>query len=233
MAVVTDHNLLGEIALFRGLTAEQLSQLNDLLHGRTFPAGRSIITAEQPGEVIYVIASGSVKVHVEQADGTEVVIAVLTAGETVGEMSLLDCAGRSANVVTLEETTLFWMDRAAFQQCLRTMPVIHENLFHMLCNRLRLANERIQSLSRQEVEGRVARQLLALAGLYGQAAGGDGGMLIPIRLTQSDIASMVGATRERVNQVMAVYKQRGYISVDHNYRITVHHQASLLKRASC
>jgi len=229
MSVVTDPNTLGEIALFRGLTPEQLAKLNDLLHRKTFPAGTNIIMVEQPGEVIYVIFSGTVKVHVEQADGTDVIIAMLAAGETVGEMSMLDCAGRSANVVTLEETTCFWMDRAAFQECLRTMPAINQNLFRMLCNRIRLANEQIQSLARQDVEGRVARQLLAFAQLYGRTSSG-GDVLIPIRLTQSDIANMVGATRERVNQVIAAYKQRKYISVDHNYRITVHNQEALVKR---
>jgi CRP/FNR family cyclic AMP-dependent transcriptional regulator len=171
-----------------------------------------------------------VKVHLEQADGTDVLIAILAAGDTVGEMSLLDCACRSASVLALEETTCLWLDRAAFQECLRTMPGMHDNLFCLLCKRLRLANEQIQSLVSQDVEGRVARQLLAFAQLYGQAASG-GVILIPFYLTQGDLASMIGATRERVNQVIIAYKQRQYISVNHNHRIAIHNQEALLKRA--
>jgi CRP/FNR family cyclic AMP-dependent transcriptional regulator len=221
---------LGEIALFRGLTREQLTTLSELLRRKTFSAGTNIITAEQPGEVVYVIVSGAVKVHLEQADGTDVLIAVLAAGDTVGEMSLLDCAGRSASVVTLEETTCLWLDAAAFRQCLRTMPGMHDNLFCLLCRRLRLANEQIQSLASQDVEGRVARQLLAFARLYGRGAN-RGEVVIPFCLTQSDLASMVGATRERVNRVMTAYKRRQYITVDHRHRIVIHNQEALLKRA--
>jgi CRP/FNR family cyclic AMP-dependent transcriptional regulator len=110
------------------------------------------------------------------------------------------------------------------------MPAIHDNLFCLLCKRLRLANEQIQSLVSQDVEGRVARQLLAFAQLYGQAVA-TGEVVIPFCLTQSDLASMVGATRERVNQVMTAYKQRQYISVDHHHRIAIHNQEALFKRA--
>ena len=230
MAAVTDINALGEISLFRGLPHEQLSKLNDLLHRKTFAAGTHIITAEQSGEAVYVIASGTVKVHLEQADGTDVLIAILAAGDTVGEMSLLDCACRSANVTALEETTCLWLDRPAFQECLRTMPRMQDNLFCLLCKHLRLANEQIQSLVSQDVEGRVARQLLAFAQLYGQATNG-GVIVIPFYLTQGDLASMIGATRERVNQVIIAYKQRQYISVNPNHRIAIHNQEALLKRA--
>jgi CRP/FNR family cyclic AMP-dependent transcriptional regulator len=230
MSAVTHIEALSEIALFRGLTRGQLSTLNELLHHKTFAAGANILTAEQPGEAVYLIVSGTVKVHIEQADGTDVLIAILTAGDTVGEMSLLDCACRSASVVALEETTCLWLDRSAFQQCLRAMPAMQDNLCAILCKRLRLANEQIQSLASQGVEGRVARQLLAFAQLYGQAAG-SGEIVIPFGLTQSDLASMVGATRERVNQVLMAYKQRQYISVDQHHRIAIHNQEALLKRA--
>jgi CRP/FNR family cyclic AMP-dependent transcriptional regulator len=231
MSVVTDPQALAGIALFGGLTLEQLSRLSTLLHRKTFPAGANLITAGQPGEVIYIIFEGSVKIHLEQEDGSDVILAILAAGEIVGEMSLVDCANRCASVVTQEPSTLFWMDRATFQECLQTMPAIYQNLLRLLCDRLRLANERIQSLARRDVEGRVARQVLAFAQLYGQPlAGGD--ILIPFRLTQSDIASLVGATRERVNQVVASYKQRKYLSVDQNYRITIHNREALIRRAS-
>jgi CRP/FNR family cyclic AMP-dependent transcriptional regulator len=229
MPAVAAPTSLGEIILFEGLTVAELSKLNDLLHRKTFPAGTTFINAEQPGEAVYVIVDGAVKVFTEDTEGTEVILAILPAGEVVGEMSLLDSGGRSASATALEETTVFWMDCAAFRECLRTMPEIHRNLFILLCNRLRLANERIQSLSVQDVEGRVARQLLAFAEIYGRKE--NAGILIPFRLTQSDLASLIGATRVRVNQVIATYKQRKYLSVDHNYRITIHNQDALCRRS--
>lgn len=230
MFAVPTPTTLNEIALFQGLPLTQLSRLNELLHRKTFAPGSIFITAEQPGDVIYIVISGTVKVFIEDAEGTEVILAILLAGEVVGEMSLLDQQCRSANAIALEETTVFWMDRANFRECLRTMPGIHTNLFKLLCKRLRLANARIQSLSVQDVEGRVARQLLAFADIYGKE-NAEGQIVLPFRLTQSDLASLIGATRVRVNQVIAAYKQRNYLSVDQHYRITLHNQDALANRA--
>src|SRR5262249_41676790 len=137
---------------------------------------------------------------------------------------------RSANAVALEETTVFWMDRASFRECMRAMPEINNNLFRLLCNRLRLANERIQSLSVQDVEGRGGRQLLAFADIYGKEGAG-GGIVIPFRLIQSDLAGLIGASRVRVNQVIAAYKQRNYIAIDQSYRITICNREALSRRA--
>ena len=168
MSNVSDPWTLSEIGLFRGLAPEQLSWLKDHLHRRTVPAGTHIVTVEQPGEVIYVILNGSVKIHVEQMNGTDVILTVLGPGDIVGEMSLLDGSGRSANVVTLEETTLLWMDRDTFQECVRTMPAVAANMMRILCRRLRQAGQQIQSLAALDVRGRVVRQILSFAEQYGR-----------------------------------------------------------------
>jgi CRP/FNR family cyclic AMP-dependent transcriptional regulator len=221
--------LLGEIPLLCNLTPAELQRLKGFLHARSFPADTNLITVEQPGEVVYIILSGTVKVHVEQAAGSDVILAILGPGEVVGEMSLVDRAGRSANVVTMEESTLIWLDRTTFWDCLQSMPALTYSLASMLSRRLRVANAQIQSLATHDVFGRVARQLLVLADEYGQPAQ-DGSVRIPIRLTQSDIAGLIGATRVRVNQVLAWFKERGHISVDHDYRITIHNSEALAQR---
>lgn len=229
MPITSDSNALTLKLLFHRLTPEQLAQITPLLHHKTFPAGATIITVEQPGEVIYIIDRGAVKIHIEQADGTDVILAILAAGDVLGEMSLMDAEMRSANAVTLEDSVLWWMERTAFQQCLHTMPQLALNLLSLLSQRLRMANEQIQALATKDVEGRVARQLVALAKAYSQpSASGD--WYIPIRLTQSELASFIGATRERVNQVIASYKQRHYLSVDSHHHITIHNLDALLLR---
>lgn len=123
-----DPGAIARIPLFRDLTAAELSAIVPLLHCRTFPAGATIVTAEQPAEAAYIIGRGTVRVHVERADGTDVSLAILGAGELLGEMGLLDNLTRSASAVALEESTLLWMDRAAFSQCLRTTPMMTFNL---------------------------------------------------------------------------------------------------------
>lgn len=206
MPGISDPSSLAAIPLFDGLTSGELIRLNGLLHRASFPTGRSLMTAEQPGEVAYIIIlSGTVKVHVEQANGGDVIRGIRGSGEILGEMSLLDNASRSATVETLEEAGLLWIGRLAFQACLKTRPALAYNLLGILARRLRLATVQIQVLATQDLYGRVAYQLLAFADAYGE-------------------------TRARVNQVLGFYKQRSYISVDQETHITVHNRPALAER---
>jgi CRP/FNR family transcriptional regulator len=106
------------------------------------------------------------------------------------------------------------------------MPALSYNLLQILARRLREATDQIQALAAQDVNGRVARLILVFAEERGQPTLA-GGILIPLRLTQSDIADCVGASRVRVNKIISTYKRRKYISIDPNYRITVHNREAL------
>jgi CRP/FNR family cyclic AMP-dependent transcriptional regulator len=226
MALVPPAGDLAAMPLFQGLEPEDLARLHGQLKATTFPPGTTVMTTEQPGEVVYVVLNGTLKIYVEQASGSTVILAILGAGEVVGEMSMLDKPVRSATALTMEESTLLWLDRATFSRCLRTMPPLAVNLVTIMSRRLRLANEQIQALAALDVYGRVARQLLAFAQVYGaSAAGGD--VVIPLRLTQTDLADLVGASRVRVNQVLVAFRESRHISVDHQQRITIHHPEAL------
>ncbi|MCB9134862.1 MAG: Crp/Fnr family transcriptional regulator [Anaerolineales bacterium] len=228
MPITEDAVPLSEVGLFTGLTDTQLAWVRQRAHLRTFIAGTTIMTAEQPGEVVYFILRGTVKIHIEQKDGTDVILAILGPGDTVGEMSLLDSVGRSASAITLEETTILWMDNASFREMLQTIPSVTLSLTRVLANRVRLANEQIQSLANLDVYGRVARQLLAFADKYGQEPV-EGEVLIPLRLTQTDLADLVGASRKRVNQVVVSFKKQGLISIDGDFHVTVHQREPLAR----
>jgi CRP/FNR family cyclic AMP-dependent transcriptional regulator len=228
MPAVEDPRTLAQVELFEGLGVEALGRLNDLMHRRTFPSGTHIMTVAQPGDVVYILLDGTVKIYVDQVDGSEVILAFLGVGDTFGEMSMFDSVGRSANVVTLERCTCLSMDKTTFNQALQTTSELSYNLVRLLTRRLRLANEQIQALSTLDVRGRVARQLLAFAQQYGRRE--ENSVRIPLRLTQTDVAALVGASRERVNQVIVDFKESGFISVDPSHRITVHDAEALISR---
>jgi CRP/FNR family transcriptional regulator, cyclic AMP receptor protein len=219
-------NLLSFIPLFEGLDSAALNWIAARSHRCVFNAGTNIITAEQPGEAVYIILHGTVKIHIEQADGRDVVLSIIGSGDTLGEMSLIDSAGRSASAVTLEDSLLLWMDKSTFQQILRDFPPVALNLVRILSARVRLNNELIQALAAMDVYGRVARQLLAFAEKYGEQGEGES-VLIPIHLTQSDIADLVGASRKRVNQVMVFFRAQEMISVRADGKIVVQDRARL------
>jgi len=227
LTAVVEPAALAEIPLFRGLPADRLKKLSEVLRKKSVPSGTNMITADQPGEVVYVLLEGTVKILIEQVDGREVILAFLGPGDTVGEMSLVDSAGRSANVMTMEKCTFLWMDRSTFQELLRNVPEFAQNLVRLLSSRLRMANEQIQSLSSLDVAGRLARQLLAFSERYGEAI--DGGVRVALRLTQTDLAELVGASRERVNQVMVDFRQKGYLTVDSSHHILVHRPQELAR----
>ena len=211
-------NLLADIELFTGLTPPQLDWIAQRAHRRVFEAGRNVMTIEQPGEAVYIILHGTVKIHIEQGE-RDVILSILGAGDLLGEMSLIDSIGRSASAVTLENSLLLWMDKVTFNYMLDNFPAVARNLVKILSARVRLSDQLIQALATLDVNGRVARQLLAFAEKYGREK--DSATQIRIVLTQSDIADLVGASRKRVNQTMVLFKEQGLIDTDTEGRIAV------------
>jgi CRP/FNR family cyclic AMP-dependent transcriptional regulator len=220
------HMELDSVPLFAGLTSHQRDWLRSRLYARKFPAGIDMIVSGAPGEMLYIILSGTMKVYVPQPDGTDVFIAIMGPGDTVGELAIVDQSGRSANVLTLEESQVMWMSQADFQEALMTMPLLARNLLRILSTRLRNTTNHFQAIASLDVDRRVARQILTFAGQYGRA-NSSGQVTIPIRLTQNDLAELIGASRKRVNQAMVVFKREGWVSVDMEYHITVNDQPAL------
>ena len=219
-------NLLSYIQLFEGLTPTQLDWVAQRAHRRNFEAGRNVMTIEQPGEAVFIILHGTVKIHIEQGE-RDVILAILGAGDMLGEMSLIDSVGRSASAVTLETSLLLWMDKITFSYILDNFAPVARNLVKILSARVRLSDQLIQALATLDVNGRVARQLLAFAEKYGREK--DGVTQIRIVLTQGDIADLVGASRKRVNQAMVSFKEQGFIDTDADGRIAIKDSDGLAK----
>jgi len=221
----TTRNLLSEIELFNGLTPTQMDWVAQHAHRRVFETGRNVMTIEQPGEAVYVILHGTVKIHIEQGE-RDVILSILGTGDLLGEMSLIDSVGRSASAVTLENSLLLWMDKNTFNYMLDNFPPVARNLVRILSARVRLSDQMIQALATLDVNGRVARQLLAFAEKYGFEK--DDLTLILVTLTQGDIADLVGASRKRVNQAMVLFKEQGFVD-DVDGRIAIKDSEGLAK----
>ena len=232
MQTVTEINkastsrLLTGIELFAGMTPTQLDWVAQRAHKRVFEAGRNVITIEQPGEAVYIILQGTVKIHIEQGE-RDVILSILGAGDLLGEMSLIDSVGRSASAVTLENSLLLWMDKTSFNYMLDNFMPVARNLVKILSARVRLSDQLIQALATLDVNGRVARQLLAFAEKYGYEKAGA--IQIRIVLTQSVIADLVGASRKRVNQAMVLFKDQGLIDTDTEGRIAIKNSEGLAR----
>src|ERR1041384_517572 len=191
--------VLRSVPLFAQVPEGDLRALAQLVRERTHPRGSLILTQGDPGEALFLIRSGQVKVSVVAEDGREVILSVLGPGSFFGEMALVDDEPRSAHVIAMEDTSLLQ---------LRSSPELSIALLRELSRRLRRADDTITSLMLLDVNGRVAHLLLELA----REEGGATGPRIPRRLPHASIGQMVGPSRETVSRTMRTLVVRNIIA---------------------
>ena len=202
-----------------------MAAMQPLWHRKVFAQGATIITAGQSAEMIYLIVDGCVRVFVDGRDGQDVVLGMRGPGEMLGEVGLLEGEKRTANVSTAERSVLLWAGIRDVQTHLYGSTSMLINLGHILVQRLRLATVQTRVLAGLDVRGRLATQLLALAQEFGVPD--HKGVVIPLHLTQSDLANMVGTTRVSVNQTFASWRRLKIIEINDANRITIVNRVSL------
>ena len=197
---------LQNVPLFSQLSPADLQRVEEVARERTYPRNSVILFEDDPGDALYVVKQGQVKVVLIGEDGREVILSVLGEGQFFGEMALLDDEPRSAHVIAMEDSTLVVLRREEFQGILAQSPALALALLRELTRRLRRADEKVGSLVLLDVNGRVARLLLDMA----EEAGGD---RITKRLTHHTIAQMIGSSRETVSRTMRELSEKGFIDV--------------------
>lgn len=206
--------LLSQVPLFASLPDEARQTLAARMRRRRLPPATPILYRDDPAGAMYVIVGGRVKVHSATRNGDEVILAVLGAGAFFGEMSLLDGEARAADVSTLEPTEVAILEGAALHELVAAQPDVAWALLSALSRRVREQNRQMEMLMTRDVAGRVAALLLNLSGTQGRPAPDGRGVRIEASLTQSDIASFVGATRERVSRALSGFRSQGAIFWD-------------------
>jgi CRP/FNR family cyclic AMP-dependent transcriptional regulator len=199
--------MLENVRLFSGLSDQVLAEIEQ--HGtiKFYNKNTIIINQNDETDSLYVILSGKVKVFVSGEDGREVLLNYQEPGEYFGEMSLIDRQPRAASVMTVEPSRLMVIARGDFLRCLASNPEIALNLIEPMSSRIRMLAENVSNLALLDVYGRVARTLL-------QNAVEEDGALKTGKLTQQDIADMVGASRAMVSRILKDLKTGGYIKID-------------------
>ena len=201
---------LRNVQLFDCLGESELDALAELTFTRTFDKGQLIILAEDPGDSLFIIRSGQVKVSLIHEDGKEFILSLLGEGEVFGELSLLDDQPRSANVTAMAQTQLVMLQRADFRALLSKIPQIAVSLLEELAQRLRRTDDQVEGLAVLDVHHRVAKTILRLATDQGEPT--DGGVVITGRPTHQQLANMAGTTRETVTRELKQLEQQGYIT---------------------
>ena len=200
--------MFDNIPLFTGLGKKELDIIAQHTLAKTFPAHAILLREGESSDSLFIILYGKVKIYVCDEEGDEATLNIQGAGDYFGEMALLDEAPRSASAMTMESTRVAIMTKSAFKSCLASNPDIAYNLIRTLTQRVRTLSGSVRNLALLDVYGRVARTLLSLA------TPSDQHLVIDQKLTQQEIASMVGASREMVSRILKDLASKGCIKVE-------------------
>lgn len=212
--------VLKRVPLFTDLSEAELARFSEVTREREYPKNSVILFEDDPGDALYIVSTGQVKVVLIGEDGREVILSVLGDGDFFGEMALIDDEPRSAHVIAMRDSHLLVLRREDFQAQLEQQPQIALKVLRVLVQRLRRADEKIGGLVLLDVNGRVAQLLLDLAEE-------GGGPKITRRLTHHTIAQMIGSSRETVSRAMRELVERGFIEVSRR-EITIRQRDALL-----
>ena len=178
---------------------------------RRFAEGASLMRQGEPGDSLHTIMSGLVRISMSSSEGDETILATLRAGDSIGELSLLDGRPRSATATALLDTESLVVTRADFVDWLHARPMAAAAILEALSLRLRRTNELVSDLVSLELPQRLAKQLLYLVEV--QAPDGDASSGWRIRINQADLAKTVGATREAVNQHLRRFEDAEWVEL--------------------
>jgi len=216
-------DFLATVPLLSGLDATEVARFAELTRERSYPRGSVILFEDDPGDSLFIVRRGRVKVVLIGEDGREVILGLLGPGTHFGELSIIDGAPRSAHVIATEDSQLIVLRREDFRRRVNESPAVAWALLVELSRRLRRADEQIGSLVLLDVDGRIARLLL-------DAAAESGGAAIEKRLTHQTMAQMIGASRETVSRAMRSFQDQGLIRVEHR-KISIGDRAGLERLA--
>ena len=203
-------SILRNHPIFCDLEPEALDQLCRYAKHTTLKRGATIFSKGDPGNSLFAVISGTVKMSVSSADGRSAIFNLIGAGEIFGEIALLDGLGRSADVTANTNCEVFVIDRREFIPFVRSQPALAMKFIELLCTRLRWTSDQVEQIILQNLPGRLASALIRLTEKHKLAPGGR-----TIAVTQQEISEMVGMTRESINKQLRVWASRKWVRLEH------------------
>ncbi|KWX20154.1 MULTISPECIES: Crp/Fnr family transcriptional regulator [Mycolicibacterium] len=221
--------VLARAGIFQGVSPSAVAALAQQLEPVSFPRGKVIFVEGEPGDTLYIITSGKVKIGRKTVDGRESLLTLMGPSDMFGELAIFDPGPRTSTVTALTDVHAVTMSRSVLRSWIADRPEIAEQLLRVLARRLRRTNDNLSDLIFTDVPGRVAKQLLYLAQRFGSREGSS--LRVDHELTQEEIAQLVGSSRETVNKALSDFAQRGWIRVQ-GKSILIDNTERLARRAN-
>ncbi len=223
MSMLSNLELIRRVPLFSMLTPSQAESVADAVIKRRFKRGELIVEQGKKSNALFIILTGRARVLTTDTRGREVILANLSPGDYIGEMSLIDNEPHSASVRAEVQTDVLMLGRVEFARCLPENTSMAYAVMKGLVQRLRHADRKIESLALMDVYGRVARALIEAS-----EQDAEGQSVIRDKVSRQDLAKMVGASREMVSRVMKDLEERGYIETMDNNSVLIKERLSSL-----
>ncbi|HWP63826.1 MAG TPA: Crp/Fnr family transcriptional regulator [Candidatus Binatia bacterium] len=204
---------LARARLFAGLEPTVVERLAAELRRRRFRRGEVIFHLGDPGDALFLVVSGAVKICLPTEEGDEAILATIHPGEAFGELALLDGAPRSASAVAMLPTEVLVLARPHFEALVEGEPAIRWALLRTLAAEIRRLTEQVAELHFLDIPGRLAARLLRLAGEAG-ARQPDGTIRLDGPITQGELAAMIGSTRQTVNRFLGDFVAAGLLRLE-------------------
>jgi CRP/FNR family transcriptional regulator, cyclic AMP receptor protein len=202
--------VLRQHPIFCDLDPEAFDQLCRYAKRSTLKRGAAIFSKGDPGNSLYAVISGTVKISISSAEGRSAIFNLIGAGDTFGEVALLDGLARTADATANTSCELFVIDRREFLPFVRTQPGLAMKFIELLCRRLRWTSDQVEEVILQNLPGRLASALIRLTEKHKLAPGGR-----TITITQQEISEMVGMTRESINKQLRSWASHKWVRLEH------------------
>jgi CRP-like cAMP-binding protein len=220
--MAVDIDLLRSIPYFAGLGEADLEAVSQRMFEQSIERGDMILMEDDPSEAMYFVVSGAVKVFKTSIEGKEQILCLLRSGESFNDVPILDGGPNLASAMAITPVVAYGMTRSDIQELLRENSRVALNVIRVLSKKVRHFVSMVEDLSFRDVTSRVAKLLLDYATDHGAS---EGGTERP-RLTQQEMAAMVGTAREVVGRSLKVLEEEGAIRMD-RHRIVVTNRKAL------
>src|SRR3954451_9133462 len=196
--------------IFSDLEPAAFDQLCRYARLSSLKRGAAIFSKGDPGNSLYAVISGSVKMSTSSAEGRNAILNLIGPGEVFGEIALLDGLERTTDAIANSDCELFIIDRREFIPFLHSQPALAMKFIQLLCARLRRTSEHVEQIILQDLPGRLASALLRLTEKPKQPRAER-----PIVITQQEISEMVGMSRESINKQLRAWEHRNWVRLEH------------------
>jgi CRP/FNR family transcriptional regulator, cyclic AMP receptor protein len=203
--------LLSEAGILRHVEPETAATMIRQLHTSEFKAGQVIFAQGDPGDRVYIIVTGKVKISLRGPGDRENLRAIMGPTDVFGELAVFDPGPRSCTATAITDVRAVWVSRATLRAWITHRPVIAEQLLQALAQRLQHTEDQLLEQVSSDVTARVARQLSLLARRFGTHE--RDGLRVPHELSQDEMAQLVGADRVSVNKALRDFASRGWITL--------------------